>query len=182
MAVAFDAVGPAGGAGAKSTATPLTWAHINSAAGNAICVGINYRTGTSSDVTTVTYGGVTLSRLGQVPANNAGPGGMDLWGKIGALPTGSNTVSVTFGTATADFVTGGSISLTGAVSFGTAVTGFAAAGSVSVNVTGTISGNMIVAVASYGNSLVFSTTSPGTQRWAVNDNSNEAADNTVGGT
>jgi hypothetical protein len=183
VAVAFDAVGPAGGGGAKSTATPLTWLHINSAAGNAFLAGFNYRTGTTSDVTAVTYGGVALSRLGQVPGNNVGPGGMDLWGKIGGLPTGSNTVSVTFGTATADLVTGGSISLTGAVSFGTAVTGFASATSISVNVTGTTTGGMIVAAASFGNSAaVFATTSPGTQRWAVTGDSNEAADNTTAGT
>ena len=95
MAVAFDAVGPAGGGGASTLTSPLTFAHINSAAGNALLVGVNYDAGTTALATAVTYGGVALSRLGTIPGNNAGPGGCDLWGRIGGLPTGSNTVSVT---------------------------------------------------------------------------------------
>src|SRR5262249_1527073 len=121
--------------------------------------------------------------LGTVPANNAGPGGIELWGVIGGLPTGSNTVSVTFTTSAGQNCTAGSISFTGAGSFGSAFTAFASGTSVSVSVTGTTSGNMIVSTASYGNgNVIWSTNSPGTQRWAVAGDSNGGADNTIGGT
>lgn len=184
MAVAFDAVGPAGGAGKTSTTSPITWAHINSAAGNAIIVGINYQSGTSPQTSAITYGAVSLSRLGTLPAGNAGPGGIELWGVIGGLPTGSNTISATF-TAGGSVVTGGSISFTGAATFSAAQTDGSSGNQTSItfNFTGTTSGNMIVAAASEGNgSSVFATNSPGIQRWAVNGDSNSAADNTVGGT
>lgn len=192
MAVGFDAVGPAGGGGAVTSTgvTPLTWAHINSAATNAILVGVNYRTGTTPQTTSIGYGSgpVALARLGTVPSGNVGGGGIELWGALGtstALPTGSNTVSVAFTGGTGAAVCGGSVTLTGAGSFKTAVTNFDAGPvtTVSISVTSTTSGNMIFATACEGNgSAVFATTSPGTQRWAVNGDSTAGADNTVGGT
>jgi hypothetical protein len=184
MAVAFDAVGPAGGGGHSSTTSPTTWAHINSAAGNAIIVGINYQAGSSPQTTVVTYGAVSLSRLGTAPAAGTGPGGIELWGAIGGLPTGSNTVSATTTTG-GNAITSGSVSFTGAATFSAAQTAVSSGNttSISLNFTGTTSGNMIVATASNGNgSSVFATNSPGIQRWAVNGDSNTGADNTVGGT
>ena len=185
MAVAFDAVGPAGGGGASTLgAGPLTWAHVNSAAGNAILVGVNYRTGSSPEATAVSFGAASLSRIGTIAGGTGGSGGVDLWGKIGGLPTGSGTVSVTFSGGAGNATTGGSISLTGAATFGTAFTAASAgnATSVTVNVTGTTSGGMVVAAASFGNSSGVFTTTSGTQRWAINGDSNSGADNTVGGT
>ena len=180
MAVAFDAVGP-GASGTSSTTSPLTWSHTNSAAGNAFLVGVNYQSGTSPQTSAVSYGAASLSRLGTVPADNAGPGGVELWGVIGGLPTGANTVSVTFTTA-GNHTAGGSVSLTGAATFGAAFTNFASSTSVSVNVTGTTSGNLIFAVASVGNDTGFSTTSPGVQRWAASGDNSSGADNTIAGT
>ena len=127
--VTFDAVGPAGGAGFNwATANTTGWAHVNSAASNAIVVTITYFSTTSSDVTAVTYGGVALARIGQRASGGAGPGGVDFWGKAGGLPTGSNQVAVT--NSRAESHNGGSVSYASALAFGTAVSADSASASV----------------------------------------------------
>jgi hypothetical protein len=94
VAVAFDAVGPAGGAGVTGTASIAPWAHVNGAASNAIIVPITYTTGTTPRATAVTYGAVSLTRLTSIPSGNTGPGGLEIWTALGTvtpLPTGSTT-------------------------------------------------------------------------------------------
>jgi hypothetical protein len=180
--VYVDAVG---GGVTTAGAGPLTWAHVNALAANGIVVGVNYRSGTSPEATAVTYGGVALSRLGTVPSGNVGPGGIDLWGRIGGLPTGSNTVSVTFSGGAGNNTTGGSVSFVGANTFSAVQTYFDAGpvASITKNFLGSIAGNVIVAAACEGNgSAVFATNSPGTQRWSILGDSAGGADNTVGGT
>ena len=182
MAAVFDAVGPSS-SGQVSTASPTTWSHTN--AGNCIVVIANWTSGGSSNITAVTYGGVSLSRIAQVAGGGGTAGGCDVWGVIsGALPTGANTVSVTGGSPSAsNHVCCGSISATGAGSFGTPVTGSATAGTLSATVTGTVSGGLIVAGATFGGSFVSATAnSPGTLRFSALGDSNGGADQTFGQT
>ena len=62
MVAAFDAVGPAGGAGTAFASTSESWAHINN--GNAILVGVTVFTGSTDTITAVSYGGVALTKIG----------------------------------------------------------------------------------------------------------------------
>ena len=111
MAVAYDATGN-GGVGINSSTTPLTWTHVNG--GNCIIVGITFEYYNTNQITSVTYGGVSISFLGYVPSDNQGNGGgVSLYGLQGAtVPGGSNTVSVAFDEPY-DAI-GGSVSYSGA--------------------------------------------------------------------
>lgn len=182
--VAFDAVGPSS-AGVSVQTGAVTWSHVNSEAANAIVVGITYITGSSPPATAVTYGAASLARLGTVPSDNQTSGGIDFWGAIGSLPTGSNTVSITNpGTDGTNHVTGGSMSFTSAsaLKFGSAFTAFASGSSVSASVTGTTANNQIAAACSYGGNALgqIVATSPGTLQWFVAGDGNSGADNSAG--
>jgi hypothetical protein len=178
MAVTFDAVGPSS-AGTGGSTSPLTWSHTNS--GNAIIVGVTCFDGTANNVTAVTYGGVALNFLGYVAADNAGPGGVAMYGLVSAsLPAGANTVSVSF--SVANNHNAGSISLAGASSLGTPVTAFASASSITASVPSTTTGGMVVSAVSFGSPNTFSATSPNVLRWAHNSSGNSGADNGAGGT
>lgn len=170
MAVAFDASGSSGAGG--------TCTLVNSAAGNAIVVaGESLGTG-SNTITSVTYGAVTIPLLGFLLSGNVGSGGIALYGKIGGLPTGSNTVTVNGGPP--EWC--GAATYTGAASFGTAVTNFNGSGATSGSavVTGTTSGGIVVAGTCFGGGSgggTFSATSPATLRWQQNVNANSGAGN-----
>lgn len=181
--VGFDAVGPGatGAGGTTGTATsPTTWSHTNN--GNAIVVGVTIYNGSTNTVTSVTYGGVALTFLGFVPGDNQSAGGVAMYGKVGGLPTGANTVSVAFSDGANH--NAGSISFTNAGGFGTAVTNFASATSVTASVANTVTGGMIAAAASYGGTSLntFSGTNSVTVRWQHAGSTNTGADNGVGGT
>ncbi len=177
MAVAFDAVGPAGGAGMNdSTAGPATWAHINSAADNAIVVGITFFTTGSSDVTAVTYGAVSLARLGQQASGGITSGGIDYWGKVGGLPTGSNTVSVSHSRTESHNC--GSASYSGAGSLGTAVVANAVnVGSIASPSIASTSGGIVTGAACKGSSSGGWSVTSGTLRWFKENGSGSASDN-----
>ena len=181
--VAFDAVGPAGGAGTAFTATPGTWTHVNG--GNGILVGVTCFGGTANTVTGVTYGGVTIPFLGYIASGGAGvgPGGIALYGLTGGTcPTGSNTVSVAFSDATANH-NAGSISVSGAGSLGTPVLGSATGvATVSVSVPGTTTGGLIVSAVCQGSSSAFSATSPNILRFTKLTSPGSGSDNIAGGT
>src|ERR1700755_1086728 len=115
--VAFDAVGPAGGAGiAFTTSGTGNWTHINN--GNCIIVAITIFTGSTNTVTGVTYGGVSLNLLKFQGSGAGGGGGIAYYGLSGpTVPTGSNTVAVT--TSDANNHNAGSVSLSGAGALGT---------------------------------------------------------------
>jgi len=176
--VTFDAAST----GTPAQSSPITWSHTNN--GNAILVGCNWDTGTTDTITAVSYGGVALAKLGSIRSGAASNGGISFWGKVGGLPAGANTVSVTHGASTNGLMCPGAISVSGAGSLGTPVTNSATGvASVSASVTGTTSGGLIVATACFGNSTgTFSTTAPGTQRWAKTGDSNTGSDNTTGQT
>ena len=167
MAVALDATNSA-----ASSSFSLT----NSAAGNAIIVtGETLGTGTNT-ITSVTYGAVTLSLLGFLLSNNSGSGGVALYGKVGGLPTGANTVTVNGGPP--EWC--GAATYTGVASIGTAVTNFGSSNTGTATVTGTTSGGMVVAGSCFGGGAgggTFTATSPATLRWQQNVNANSGAGN-----
>src|SRR6266705_129908 len=122
MAVAFDAVGPSF-SGTEFTASPGTWTHVNN--GNGILVGVT-TFNLINTVTAVTYGGVTIPFIDAQASNDiSGEGGIALYGLVGpTVPTGTNTVSVSF--SDANNHNAGSVSVSGAGSLGTAFKNFAA--------------------------------------------------------
>lgn len=181
--VAFDAAGPAGGAGTAFTATPGTWTHVNG--GNGIIVGVTTLNGNVSTVTSVTYGGgspVTVPLLGFIPANNSTAGGIALYGLTGpTCPTGSNTVSVAFSDAPSNH-NAGSVSVSAAGSLGTPVTAFASATSVSAVIPGTTTGGLIVSAVCQGSFTTISATGPNVKQWMHLGSASSGADNGAGGT
>jgi len=180
MAVTFDAVGPAGGGGTAFTASPGTWTHVNG--GNGIFVGVTWFTGGSNTTTGVTYGGVTIPLLASIPSDNSNVGGIALYGLVGAtVPSGSNTVSVTFSDGGSNH-NAGSISVSGATTLGTAVTAFASATSVSGSFSATTSGNLIVSFICNGNGSTINATAPNVQRLEKLTSPNSGSDNIAGGT
>jgi hypothetical protein len=177
MAVTYDAVGPAGGAGTAFSTGTGSWTHING--GNGIVVGCTVYQGTSDTITAVSYGGVALSKLGFIADSN---GGFSMWGLVGATcPTGSNTVQVTK-TGT-DHCIAGSISVAGAGGFGTAFTAqnSGAVTSQAITVNGTTTGGLIVCMFANGGATTLGLTG-GTQRWTLLGTVNTGADSGFGGT
>lgn len=180
MAVAFDAVGPAGGAGTASATTPLTWTHING--GNAIIIGVTTFTGTTNAVTSVTYGGVSVPFLGFIPSDNSTGGGIALYGLQGAtVPSGSNTVSVAF--TGANNTIGGSVSYSGAGSLSAATTnyGTATGGVFTSTAIVTHTGGILTAAACYGTTGGTWGVTSGSLRWSHNTSASTAADNAGAG-
>ena len=157
---AFDAFSSAAG-----TTSPVTWSHTN--AGNCIVVTVTSNAGTTDLTTAVTYGGVSLSRLGYVVSNGAGGGnigGVALWGLYsGTLPTGANNVVVT--TTSAQAICG-AVSATAATGLGAAVTTSGNATSGSVTVPSTSTGGLVVSGACDGNNGATFAATGGTVRWS----------------
>lgn len=179
--VTYDAVGPAGGAGLSSATSPITWTHVNS--GNCIVIYTIFEGNATNPVTAVTYGGVTIP-LVKAQISNTG-GGCVAYGLVGGtVPTGSNTVSVSFST---DTLITGSVSLGNVLSLGTPVSSNAAtaASSATISVPGTTTGGMIVAGTSYGGGSgggTFTGTNGVTIRWQKTVTNSGPAGNGVEGT
>ena len=171
---------PSGGSGGGGTVARDTTAGfagasgalVNNNASNAIVVAAETN-GNTNTTTSVTYGAASLSFLAYIPSDAQSAGGVALWGKIGGLPTGSNTVTVTGGPP--EWC--GAATYTGADSFGTAVTNFGSGSSGSAVVTGTTTGGIVVSASSYGTSGTFTATSPASLCWSELINSNSAAGN-----
>lgn len=185
MAVAYDAVGPSGGAGQASTTASITWSHASvgtSGLAGVVAVAQDASTTTNAAYTlTATWGGSSMTSLGRVAsANTTTYGYIQLFGLI-SPPTGTQTVTVTC-SGTPPHLIGGSISFTGAGSFGTAVTAFGTSTSASVTVTGTSTTNMYVAGFCGGQSLGTTPTSPLTKRWLKNVSTVNGAGNGASGT
>jgi hypothetical protein len=108
--VAFSAVGPAGGAGAQATASPLTWVHPGTASDTYVAVGVAVDAGpdTGVTVTGVTFGGTPMVSVLRWQSGGAGQtaGFIHAW-ELFSPPTGSQTVSVTV-TGTFTRISGGS--------------------------------------------------------------------------
>ena len=126
MAVAFDAASSAAGAGD----VPLTFSHTCSGSDRVLLVWVGVREGAPPTVTSITYNGVNLTRVG----GDSNDPLIDLWRLI-APATGANNVVITLSANVAVF-TGIAISFTGAhqtTPLGTAVFEFAGDQSIAVS-------------------------------------------------
>jgi hypothetical protein len=110
MAVAFDAVSAA--TPTAGTTSPHTWTHTGVGTNLAVVAAICLDEATSATTVACTYGGVSMTLIGQSAANNANNGILYFFG-IANAPTGAQTVSFTFSGST-DVCVGASLSWTGA--------------------------------------------------------------------
>lgn len=104
MAVVFDAV-----SSVETATSPATWTHTPVGTPDAVAVGLGIleQSGTAS---AVDYGGTALTLLKREERISECQG--EIWGVAsGSLPTGAQTVSVTF---TGDLIQAGAITFTGA--------------------------------------------------------------------
>jgi hypothetical protein len=173
VAVTFDAVGPSssgGGTSGATTSTTASWTHTAGASATAVVVQVAIGNGSSGGVTTTaTYGGVSMTSLGQVAANSGTTGYVVMFGLLSPA-TGAQTVAITVSSAST--ISGGSVSFTGAGSFGTAATASGSSTAPSVTATGTTSGNVVVDALGTGSGV---TSSSQTNRWLKNTNTASSA-------
>jgi hypothetical protein len=127
MAVTFDAVGPAGGAGAtSSSSTTLSWTHTVGAgvsASNVVLVFVNVDGSSTAGLTcAVTYAGAAMTSLHAAETTTAGAdqGYIQGFSKSG-VATGAATVTVTVSGGTPADINAGSLSFDGVTGLGTAV-------------------------------------------------------------
>jgi hypothetical protein len=147
--VNFDTVGPSA-TGIHSNGSPITWAHVNNH--NCVIVAFTNSNAASNPVTAVTYGGVTLPFLDYIQGANPN-GGTALYGKVGGLPQGSNTVSVSFTTGSGDMLACSVSPDADVESLGTPFTKTnptSGSNNISGSVPDTHTGGLIVAAAGYG--------------------------------
>ena len=187
MAVAFGAVGPSaagsGGAGIAAGGT-VTWSHTPGAGDTLVIVtaSVSSATGTISGVT---YGGSSMTNLGNVAINGSGTDGHVYMFSFDTPGSGAHTIIATVGVATSD-VECGSISVSGsvltaglpAVATGHNPTG-TATNDATLTLTGVASTSLVVAGCASGSALGPPVGSS-TTRWINNQNNSSAAGNGAG--
>jgi hypothetical protein len=169
VAVAFDAVGPAGGGGTTGTVTGLTWAH-SPTAGAALLVGVALDQATNTTTCTATFNGVSMTALGSVNISNSNVGYLYLFG-IANVAAGSQSVVVTF-SGTTDVISAGSVSYTGAGStvgtaFGTFQHATSSSGTQTIAATSTSSSSQVCGFNAEGGNALTGMSS-GTSRFLIN--------------
>jgi Protein of unknown function (DUF4038)/Putative collagen-binding domain of a collagenase len=164
MPVAFDSVGPVGGAGVGGTGSPQTWTHTTIGSNTTILV-FAALDGVAPGVTaTATLDGSGMTQLGSdVPSGTGGTTGILRVWSASSVASGAHTIVVTC--ATQNDCTAGSIAFTGWVSFGTVYTNAGSGNGTTafINVPASTAGNTIVAFCGSGN-LITATTTPATAR------------------
>ena len=94
------------------TTDPWTWSHTNgTTAPKGVLVAIMHGTTATDHVLTVTYGGVSMTRVQRNTDTATEPGAAEWWFLGSSVPTGTQTVSVDLATATTDDLHGVSITL-----------------------------------------------------------------------
>jgi len=180
VAVAFDAVGSA--TSLTSATATISWTHTAGTGGSCGIVAVCWSDASwPPTVNSATYGGVAMTLLASQASNNNTLGGILLWGFTGGA-NGANTVTVTFSAAPSDILLGNSVSFTGASALGTAVKAAAAASPATVTVTGTTSGNMVVAAECHGSNGSSTTWGTATSRFDNEHGVNTGASNISGAT
>lgn len=145
MAVAFDAVG--GGNNVNGAASPanITWSHTATGSNRCVVVGLCARDGTNLTGVTraVTYGGVSMTSLGAIHANNDTARQFAEFFYLLNPATGAQTVSVTCTHVANTFnLRANSVSYTGVGSVGTLGTSVGLSASLSQTVS-SATGNMV---------------------------------------
>jgi hypothetical protein len=186
LALAFDAVGPSASGASSSGSTSLSWTHTAGAGATTAVVGASFDpTGADTGITlTAKYGVPSMTQIGaSVHSNGQTAGYINAFGITGGA-TGAVTVAVTASTAAA-FITGGSMSFTGAASFGTPATaqgsGTGNVTTLTVTVPSTTSGNQVVIFMVAGHSFT-AVTAPGVKQFFAGTSSTNAAGFSAGGT
>lgn len=168
------------------TAGSLTWSHTVGAAGTnrILIVGVSIRNSSSQTVSSVTYAGTGLARVGQT--TNSTNARVEIWRLI-APATGANNVVVTL-SAAARFV-GGAASFTGVSQTPSLALGtyFSATGNTTtptVNVTSVAQGQVVIdtianSTLATGSSLPCAGAGQ-TQRWSNRTSNGTAGNNTPG--
>lgn len=99
MAIAFDASVEAVRTG---TTDPHTWTHTPVGTPGAIVVSAIHGTSATDHVLSVTYGGVSMTRIVRATDTVTEPGAAELWFLGAGIPTGAQTVSADLDSATTD--------------------------------------------------------------------------------
>lgn len=184
LAVNSNTTSATAGSGA-TTASATTGYSFTNTAGTLllVCAEASSGGGTATDVTAVTYGGVSMtlgaSSTAKIRWDTGNASVASLWYLLSPA-TGANTVSMTVTSAALVGWISGAISFTG--NDGTTpirTTAFTATGNSTkpgVSVTGTTSGNIIVDCMGTG-SGVTSATAPSTNIWIKNVNGNSGGNN-----
>jgi hypothetical protein len=160
VSVAYDATG----AGNSSLSTTLlTWTHNASGSDRAVLVAIEDVAGA---VSSITYGGVSMSLLASQNGNNQSGSTLYVYGLTGPA-TGSQTVSVICTSASG--IVGNSVSFTGVGSFGTAVKAFGTTASLSMSATAATNGMIFQAFGAWDSAVTLSSYNR-TQRFVGNVN------------
>jgi hypothetical protein len=134
--------------------------------------------GISTETTTATYGGVSMTQVERVASNNANDGYIVLFRLINPTP---GTADVVVTTSISRTMEGGSLSFTGVdqtTPIAHSATAFGAFTAPSVGVASAV-GNMVAGCCCNGASI---SGSDQTSRWIRNVNSNSAAGNAAGAT
>jgi hypothetical protein len=84
------------------TTDPQTWTHVPGGTAAAIVVSIVHGTSSTDHVLTVTYGGVSMTRVVRATDTATEPGAAELWFLGSGIPTGNQTVSADLASATTD--------------------------------------------------------------------------------
>jgi hypothetical protein len=182
--VAFDSVGPAGGAGAGNfTAGTITWTHTVVAGPAALTVGATLGLASGSDAAltmAATCDGVAMTPGPAVHSNNAALGFLQTFTALG-LATGAHTIVVTVSGGAVASMACGSIAFSAAGAFGTPATAASTGATASVAVPANTNGNLIAAFTGDGSGaeVVGGT---GTKRFLIDQTSSTGCGNCMGWT
>jgi hypothetical protein len=171
VAVAFDAVGPAGGGGATGSTTPISWSHIATGSNLVMLAAFSLDDSiTNVALSSVSYGSQPMSLVGTQSNNNQAQGYLAVY-KLLAPTAGTANVTATMSPGTTVW-SGGSITFTGAdqtTGFGAPPTPtFGSSSSGSITIASSTSGNLCAGFIGCGGNGISSTTSPSTSRWVNN--------------
>jgi len=109
MAIAFDTSIESVRTG---TSDPMTWTHTPVGTPRAIAIAFVHGTSSTDHVSTVTYGGVSMSRIVRATDTATEQGAAEWWFLGASIPTGAQTVSADLASATTDDIHGVSVSFT----------------------------------------------------------------------
>lgn len=99
MAIAFVA---ATEAIRTATTDPFTWTHTAGGTLRGVCVVAIHNVSATDHVTTITYGGVSMTEVVRATDGTTEPGAAEIWFLGQGIPTGDQTVSVDLSSATGD--------------------------------------------------------------------------------
>lgn len=155
MSVAYDSVGPVGGGGAGHTGiSNLTWTHTTIAASTYVIVAASPDNVPTTDTTTCTLDGNSMTSLGSIASGSGGTTGyLQAWYLTG-IAAGAHSIIVAYNSAAAD-CTGGSVAYSGATGLGTFYTSATSAtgSDCSIADSSNTNGNIILGFCAAGSAI-----------------------------